>query len=828
MVTLSPLPIDPLLPDIVDRLATHTRLVLAAPPGAGKTTRVPPALLQILPADQRVIVLEPRRLAARGAAQRMADERGEALGDTIGLSTRLERKVSARTRIEVVTDGLFTRRILADPELAGVGAVLFDEVHERSLNIDLALALALDAQAALRPDLHLAVMSATLETERLARLLQAPVIESRGRQFPVETIHVGRPPGRLEDHVAETVVRALDEGDGSVLVFLPGMAEILRTAERLGATPRPGTTVHPLHGGLAPGAQETALAPPAPGQRKVILSTDIAESALTVEGVRAVVDAGLTRQPDAGGGSLRTRLVTVRAARTAVDQRRGRAGRTAPGRCYRLWDAPETRGLPPAPTPEILRSDLSGLVLALADFGEADPARLVWLDPPPPGQLAAARSRLQRLGALGPGGEITPLGRRMATLPLAPELAALVCAHSDAASRQVAARIAALLSERGLGGEAIDLATRLAAFERDRSQRARALWRQAERWSASGAIDTAPETAPETAADGRPDPAEVLATAWPHAIARARSGPDREIGQFLTAGGEAVRAPPDSPLARAQWIVVADAAGGLRDARITLAAPIPEATARRLHPPEQADTARFDPDTGRFSARRVTRMGAIRLSDRPLATPSGPAAHAALVDALNEHGLAALGARSAADRLLARIAFAARTAQGPWPDWTSETLRLALVEGLDTLVPTPHDRPAGGTLIDRVAATLDWALADRLAAAAPDRITLPSGRAAPVDYLDDKAPLVEARVQELYGQDSHPCLGPSRTPVTLSLTSPAGRPVAVTGDLPGFWRGGYGDMAKDMRARYPKHDWPDDPAAAAPHEGRTKARLRRD
>ena len=820
MATLPPLPIDELLPDIVDRLATHNRLVLAAPPGAGKTTRVPPSLLPLLPDGQRVLILEPRRLAARGAAQRMADERGEALGKTIGLSTRIERKVSAHTRIEVITDGLFTRRILADPELSGVGAVLFDEVHERSLNIDLGLALTLEAQAALRPDLRLAVMSATLETDRLAALLDAPVIESQGRQYPVETIYVGRPPARLEDHVAGTVCRALDETDGSVLVFLPGMAEISRTAERLGETPRPATTVHPLHGGLSPAEQEAALTPPEPGRRKVILATDIAESALTVAGVRAAVDAALARQPQAGGSRLRTRLVTVRAARTAVDQRRGRAGRTAPGRCYRLWDAPETRGLPPAPTPEILRSDLSGLVLALADFGEVEPARLAWLDPPPPGQVAAARSRLARLGALGPDGQITPLGRRMADLPLSPDLAALVCVHADPGRRRTAARIAALLSERGVGGDAFDLAHRLAAFARDRSPRARALWRQADRWSAAGTDLRDPEPTG--------DPAEVLARAWPHAIARARTGPAAEQGQFVTAGGEAVRVPPDSALARSRWIVVADAIGGARDGRVLLAGALSEAVARGISPPEQEDIATFDPATGRFSARRLTRMGAIILSETPLATPSGPVAHAALARAVEAHGLAALGAETAAAHLLARIAFAARSMPGPWPDWTLESLRDALVDQLATLLPDPHNRPDGHRLMDRLVVALDWSLGDRLAKAAPERMTLPSGRAAAVDYLDDKAPLVEARVQEVYGLAAHPCLGDSQTPVTLSLTSPAGRPVAVTSDLPGFWRGGYSDMAKDMRARYPKHDWPADPARATPHEGRTKARLSRD
>ncbi|MCI4643988.1 MAG: ATP-dependent helicase HrpB [Hyphomonadaceae bacterium] len=803
----STLPIQSVLGDITGALSSANRLILAAPPGAGKTTGVPLHLLDLI--EGRILVLEPRRIAARGAAQRMAELLGERLGERVGLSTRLERKVSSRTRIEVITDGLFTRRILADPELSGIGAVLFDEIHERSLNADLGLALALDAQAALRPDLKLITMSATLDTERFARCLEAPIVESQGRAFPVETRYAGRPPDRLDTHMASVIATALRETEGSILAFLPGARDIRRTQEALldrGLDAQ--MDILPLYGALPPSEQDAAIRPATKGRRKVVLSTDIAESAITIEGVTTVVDAGLVRVPAFDPSGRRTRLVTERAALASVDQRRGRAGRTAPGVCYRLWDAPETRGLTREITPEILRADLSGLVLSLAEWGEDDATRLTWLDAPPAGRIAAAQTRLRTVGALSEDGRLTPLGREISALPLPPDQAALICRAETPGEKALGARIAALLSERGLGGNATDLATRLARFDNDRGQRATTLRRQAERWSGGG----------------RPsgDPALLLARIWPDAIARRR---EAQAGTYLTAGGDAVTLPEHDPLARHDWLVVAEALGGARGARITLAAPLSEADALAASPAEPHETAQFDPVTQKFSARRERRIGAILLSSQPLPKPSGEAARSALLSTLLENGFSALGAEETVAVLLARLDFA-RNHGADLPDWTAAGLAETaddwlLAEG-SAQIPKPGDVRAA------LLAHLGWTESQELASLAPETLSLPSGRAASVDYLDEKAPLISARVQEVFGLSMHPAIARGAAPVTLSLTSPAQRQVALTKDLPGFWSGGYLDMAKDMRARYPKHDWPADPASARPHEGRTKARLGKD
>ncbi len=808
-MTQTTLPIDEVLPEIVSTLSRHSRLVLAAPPGAGKTTRVPLALLD--PAAGiagRIIVLEPRRIAARSAAARMASELGERLGETVGLSTRLDRQVSAGTRIEIVTDGLFTRRLLADPSLGGIGAVLFDEFHERSLNVDLALALACETQAAFNDGLRLVVMSATLDTERVAKRLGAPVIASEGRMFPVETRYLGRAKARLEPHVVKAVQRALREAEGSVLVFLPGAAEIRRVAEALAGEVPAGVSVHPLFGALSPAEQDAAIRPATEGQRKIVLATDIAESALTIEGVRVVIDAGLARVPEAVGRDGRTRLATVRASLASVDQRRGRAGRTAPGVCYRLWDEPETRGLARHVTPEIQRADLAPLVLALADWGERDPARLTWLDPPPEGACRRAVAQLTALGALDADGRLTGKGRALSDLPLPPDLGALVVSQETAAARALAAEIAALMSERGVGGSGTDLSGRLAGFRGERGQRADALRRQARRWSGGGKPSG--------------DPALCLARAWPHAIARRRPG---EAAVYLTAGGLAGRLDETDPLARAPWLVVAETIGSGATQRITLAAPIAERDALALSPPETVETAHFDPGTQRFTARRVKRMGAIILSETPLPAPSGKAAQAAVLDAISAHGFAAIGAEDAVASLLARLALIRTHRGAPWPEWTADNLAETAADWLGSALGRGTSLPTAGAVTDALVARLDWPLPQQLATLAPVRMALPSGRHAPVDYVCEHAPLVEARVQECFGPAPHPAVVEGQVPLTLSLLSPAGRQVALTRDLPGFWRGGYHDMARDMRARYPRHDWPETPAAARPHPGHTKARI---
>ncbi|MEL6956077.1 MAG: ATP-dependent helicase HrpB [Pseudomonadota bacterium] len=807
----APLPIDAVLPEVSKAYANDSRLIVAAPPGAGKTTRLPLHLLKTgALGDGKLLLLEPRRLAARGAAARMASELGEAVGETVGLSTRLERKVSARTRIEVITDGLFVRRLLSDPELTGVSCVVFDEVHERALNVDLGLALSLEAQDVLRDDLRIVLMSATLQTEKIRGRIGGEVITSQGRAHPVETRYLGRPERFVEPPMARAIRTALAATSGSILAFLPGAREIRRTRDLLNDQGLPDDTdVFMLYGALPPKEQDLAVQPAADSRRKIVLSTDIAESAITIEGVSTVIDAGLVRVPVYDPSGRAQRLVTERASLASVDQRRGRAGRTGPGVCYRLWDEAETRGLVPDITPEILRADLSGLVLSLAEWGERDPGNLTWLDPPPPGRMKAGLARLAALGAIDDSGALTDKGRAMAALPMAPHIAALIVSGQTPGERALGADIAALLSERGLGGNATDLTERLQRFRGETSVRAKAMRRQASRWGGGS----------------KPagDPGQLLARAWPDAIARRR---DQGAAQFLTAGGDAVHMPEDDPLARSDWLVVADAMGGQRGARASLVAKVSEADVLVHHPPQAEEVARYNTATGKFSARRIRKIGAIILSESPLPKPSGAAARAALLSALEEEGWEAIGAQDVVDTLAARLSFANR--QGAeLPRWTAKDLATSAGDwllpegGQITAPPKPSEVRAA------LLAHLGWNDSEALKAAAPETLTLPSGRAASIVYRDEKAPLVTARVQEVYGLQSHPAIGPVRVPVTLSLTSPAGRPVALTADLPGFWIGGYIDMAKDMRARYPKHDWPTDPATAKPHEGRTKARLGR-
>lgn len=802
-----PLPIDEVLPEILTALRGASRLVIAAPPGAGKTTKVPLALLdEDWTAGRKLLLLEPRRIAARMAAERMAATLGEKVGATVGLSTRIDRKVSKATRIEVITDGLFTRRLLNDPELGDVAGVLFDEFHERSLNADLGLALARDVQEGLRDDLRLIVMSATLDTEKVAGAFGAPVIESEGRMFPVETIYLGRDDRPVPQQMTAAIRRALKEQEGSILCFLPGQAEIRRTVEALGA-PGDGVMVAPLYGGLSPKDQDLAVAPPPKGNRKVVIATDIAESSLTIEGVTVVIDAGLARVPEydpsTGSQTLRTRRASV----ANIDQRRGRAGRTAPGTCYRLWDEPATRGLVASPTPEILIGDISGLMLSLAEWGVSDPTALPFLDPPPEGRVRAARQELEDVGALTDDGRLTEEGRRMASLPLPPALAAMVVRQDTPEDRALAAHIAVLLSEQGLGGRSTDLRARLAGFRRDQSPRANALRQQAARWS-----DKA-DPAPTDRAGA------LIAAALPARIAR-RQG---EVGRFLMASGRAAWLDETDPLASEDWLAIGALTGSAARARITAAAPLSEEEALRLGRPETVDTATFQQESGSLKAERIKRIGAITLSRTPLPAPKGDAATAALTEAVRTQGLDLLPAYPVIAETLARAALA-----GADDKLNEDILRERLEEWLPPLLGTPPrlDRPQDGALRSALLALIpDWDLVQRIERDAPLSFTSPAGRKLPIDYLAEGGPRIEARVQEFYGLTEHPALARGHVPLTVSLTSPAGRPVAVTKDLSGFWAGGYRDMAKDMRGRYPKHDWPDDPSTARPHEGRTKARL---
>lgn len=810
-VFMSDLPIEPLLPEIAATLRAQQRLILGAPPGAGKTTRVPLALAGLIDGFEalpgKIIMLEPRRIAARMAATRMAQTLGERLGGRIGLSTRIDRQTSKDTVVEVITDGLFTRRLLADPELSGVSAVIFDEIHERSLSADLGLALAQEVQAALRDDLHLLAMSATLDTSTMAKQLDAPVIESEGRQFPIETRYVGRTRDRLEDQMAKAIERAMRETTGSVLAFLPGAGEIRRTAERL-ALPK-DVSIAPLYGALSPKDQDAAIRPSQNGVRKVVLATDIAESALTIEGVSVVVDSGYARVPRYVPGALSTELQTVRAARANVDQRRGRAGRLGPGVCYRLWDEAETRGLTPAPSPEIENADLSGLMLTLADWGEREPSNLNWLTPPPTGRVKAAHRDLESFGAIDADGGLTAKGRDMTRLPLSPRLAALIVGAEDDGERRQAADIAALISERGIGGNSADLAERLSRFRSDTSGRAKKLKSQAARWGGgAGPSGT---------------PAEILAQGWPDMIAKRRTS---GAAQYVLANGRAGQVDESSPLAKSDWLVVADMAGSAKSARITLAAAIDEATARKYGALETRDDATFDPIKGNFKARRVTAIGAILLSEQPLPKPSNAAAQAAVLAHFRDDGFAPTGLDLPIREVIARLRALYDAFGEPWPQWDLEQLQADVTDWLGPIFgQSSFTMPKPTTVRDALKAQLDWPLPQELDQKAPRKITLPSGRDAQIDWLSDRAPLIECKAQELYGAAKHLFVADGRIPVTLQILSPGGKPVATTQDLPGFWAGGYADMAKDMRGRYPKHDWPDDPARAKPHAGMTKARL---
>ena len=809
-VIMTDLPIEPLLPEIAATLCARQRLVLAAPPGAGKTTRVPLALAGLIDGFEalpgKVVMLEPRRIAARMAAERMAATLGEKVGARIGLSTRIDRRVSKDTVVEVITDGLFTRRLLADPELSGVSAVIFDEVHERGLNADLGLALALEIQSVLRDDLHILAMSATLDTAGVAAKIDAPVVESEGRQYPVETRYLGRGKDRLEDQMARAIVRAVREQDGSILAFLPGAGEIRRVAERLNLPE--DILIAPLFGALSPKEQDAAVSPRKDGGRKVVLATDIAESALTIDGVSVVVDSGFARVPVVDGAGV-SRLQTIRAARANVDQRRGRAGRLGPGVCYRLWDEAETRGLVASPEPEIMNADLTGLVLTLAEWGEREPQRLTWLDTPPMGRLKAAQDLLLSLAALDGAGALTPKGKAMARLPLPPRMAALVVSADTPGEKALAARIAALAGERGVGGNSSDLAERLARFETENTQRAKALRRQAESWS--GGVKPSGSAA------------EVLAKGWPDMIAKRRAPGS---SQYLLASGRAGQVDEASPLAKSEWLVVADMVGAAKGARITLAAALNEKTALAVGQLEEREDAVFDPAKGTFKARRIKAIGAITLSEQPLPKPSGTAARAGFLNHIKQAGFEPCGLGDVVRSFVARVQCLRGLYLEAWPDISVDGLQVTADEWLGAaLGGGGFSMPKAGTVLDALKATLEWPLPRDLDAFAPLSVTLPVGRKARVDWLDERAPLIECKVQELYGGAKPIAVADGRMPVTIQMLSPGGKPVATTQDLPGFWAGGYKDMAKDMRGRYPKHDWPDDPANAKPHGGMTKARL---
>lgn len=795
------LPVDAVIPDILEALGRAGQAVLQAPPGAGKTTRVPLALLASGIVQGRIVMLEPRRLAARAAALRMAESLGEEVGGRVGYRIRGEARVSAGTRIEVVTEGILTRMIQADPTLAGVGALIFDEFHERSLNADLGLAFAIEARGAFRPDLLLLPMSATLEAAPVAALMGgAPVITAGVRAFPVETLWLDRPlprEARLAPAVADLVLRAVAETAGGVLVFLPGEAEIAQVQGLLAGRLGGDCVIRPLFGAMSWAAQRAAIAPEAAGMRKVVLATAIAETALTLPDIRAVVDGGRARRARHDPGSGMSRLVTERVTRAEAVQRAGRAGRVAPGRCYRLWSRAEEGGMAPFPPPEMAVADLAGLALELALWGGAD---LPFLTPPPEGALEAARRLLRRLGALDEAGRITVHGRRIAALPLHPRLA-----HMLALAGAQAAPLAALLAGRDpLRGAGIGLGLRLAALRGEPVQgtadRAALAWIGAE----------ARRLARGLAAGPAMSPGAMAALAYPDRIGQRRPGGE---GRFVLSGGKGAVVDAAEALAGEDWIVATDLDGDAREARVRMAAAITPAEIRALFAADlrREEICRWSRREGRVVARLQERLGALTLSDE-VWTGAGEAAVArAMCTGVRELGLSW---SAAALRLRARVELA-RQAGEPMPEMTDTALLAGLEDWLLPWLSGVRTAEAWRRfdMTEALRAMLDHGQMRRLDAVAPGHLETPLGRRVAVDYAGGE-PAVEVRLQEMFGVTRHPLAG--GRPVRVTLLSPGGAPVAVTSDLPGFWAAGYGEVRRDMRGRYPRHPWPEDPTAAPP------------
>jgi ATP-dependent helicase HrpB len=825
-VVAPPLPIDAAVPELVTALAQKTVAVLVAPPGAGKTTRVPLVLAgEPWAAGKKILVLEPRRLAARAAAERMAKTLGEPVGDTVGYRVRFGSKVSRRTRIEVVTEGVFTRLILDDPSLDGVAAVLFDEFHERSLDGDLGLALTRDAQQGLREDLRMLVMSATIDGARIAKALgDAPVIASEGRAFAVETRYLGRDTAKPVDvQVADAILRALRSDTGSILAFLPGAAEIRRTETRLREhAADPAVDIHPLYGALEADVQDHAIAPAPPGRRKVVLATSIAETSLTIDGVRVVIDSGLARvpryEPDVG----LTRLETVRVSRAAADQRRGRAGRVEPGVCYRLWEEPQTAALEPYGQPEILAADLSSLVLDLAQWGVADPGTLVFLDPPPAAALSEARTLLADLGAIDGSGRITAEGKALNRLPLPPRLARMVLDAGREGAARTAAEIAAVLSERGLGGNDVDLRHRLDGLRRDRSRRGDEARRMARRWAQSAeAASPAPGGRDERGDDAAIG--AILALAYPERLAKNRGA---AAGAFLLASGRGANIDPASPLAREPFLAVAEIIGSAAQGRITLAAAIglADIEARFADRIEAREDVSVDPATLALRCRRSRRLGAITLGEQPMPVVPDEATAQRLAAAIAAAGLDRLPWTKALHQWRGRVEFLRGAEGDEWPDLSD----AALADNAGAwLAPLLVDKTALAALTateleSALQNMLPYAMKRRLEAEAPTHFDAPSGSRVPIEY-DSDGPKLAIRVQELFGLDRHPTIARGRVPLVIELLSPAHRPVQVTRDLPNFWRGSYAAVRADLRGRYPRHPWPEDPLSA-PATRRAKPR----
>ena len=802
---MTTLPIQAVLSDLLAALREAPNAVLIAPPGAGKTTAVAPAMLDQPWCSGQIILLSPRRVAARAAAERMAESLGEQPGQTIGYLTRLDTKRSAATRILVMTEAIFVATILNDPELTNTSAVLFDEAHERHLDSDLGLALAIESQQVLRPDLRLVAMSATIDGTRFAGLFgpNTPVIESQGRAHPLTIRWLGsRAELRLEDDMASAILTAWRDEAGDILAFLPGVAQITRTAERL-AEKLPQALILPLHGQIEPAAQRTAIRRDPQNRRRIVLATAIAETSLTLDGVSVVVDAGLSRRAEYDKPAGVTRLVTHRASQAAAAQRAGRAARQGPGTAYRLWEEAAHPGRPAFDPPEMLTSDLAPLTLSLAQWGAGDPAQMAWIDPPPAAALSAARAKLTSLGALDAEHRITAHGRAMASLPMDPGHAHMLLFAARHGAAHEAAELALLLQERGLGGRGEDLLTRHDRWRSDRSAKAEASRKLAARW-AKQASSLAPATAKST-----PPPGVLLAEAFPDNLAKPR---DAAGENWITAGGRGLRLDPISPLARAPFLAVGEAQGDAKGARITGAIALEEAEVLRYlaHRIERRPTLRWIAEEARAEALLEQRLGAITLSRGSDPSPDPAAIASFLCARIRETGLALIPFGKASQNLLKRARYAGL-------ETLSDASLLATLEGwLAPHLTRRLDALDAGTLHHALTNRLGWDGKQTLDRLAPPDFTSPAGTTHPIDYDDPAGPSVELRVQALFGLDRHPSFGQPAQPLLLKLTSPGQKPIQSTADLPGFWRGSWRDVVKDMKGRYPRHRWPDEPWSEDP------------
>lgn len=807
------LPVLEVLPALSDSLSNKRSAVLVAPPGAGKTTAVPLALLdQPWLGDNKIILLQPRRLAARTAARRMASSLGEKVGDRVGYRMRFDTKVSATTRIEIVTEGVFQRMMSDDPALDGVGCVIFDEFHERSMDADFGLALVLDVRSALREDLRVLVMSATLDGAAVADLIgDTDVIESQGRMYPVDIRYSPRPANqRIEEAMADTIRKALMEEEGSILAFLPGQAEIRRTKEQLEGKLPANAFVAPLFGAMDIRDQDLAVQPPEQGQRKIVLATALAETSITIDDVRIVIDSGLARLPNYEAALGISTLVTKRASQASITQRAGRAGRTSPGIAIRLWQEAQTAALPAFETPEIMQADLSTLLLDCLAWGVSGPSELEFIDQPPTAHIAEANKLLRSLMAIDTAGHMTQKGKALSKISLVPRLASMVLEGRNENDMRRRAFLALLLGERGLGGSSSDIARRFERAWGDKTGRAVAVRKLAAR-IASNAASVENEAEQVSVA-------MMLCDAFPDRVAKARSG---QIGQFVMANGRGIMVDETDPMARSEFVVAADIIGSAKTARATGLAEIDEQdlltrfqdqiTTRNDHS--------FDKQSGRLTARAARKLGAITLSHSPQPLESSPETEAALLAAVQQHGLRILPWSKSTTALRARLAWLFSALGSPWPELSDEYLLANLDEWLAPYLAgqTGFNGLADSGLKNALLSTVPPELQFDIDRFAPSHFTVPTGSNIPLEYnMDGDAPVLSVRVQELFGLNKHPSIGGGKIALIVELLSPAQRPIQRTQDLPAFWQGSWADVRGDMRGRYPRHEWPTNPAEAAP------------